>query len=328
MLNHKQKEMYISSLKTKYYRLFLILILGMGIDTAAGQQAGLLSNYDLVSSIQNPAYNGLNRRLQVDAVSRVQWANFPGSPTYTGLAFQAPLNKDFALGANFQNLSIGEFKFASPLSMGSYAVDLAYHKQIAKDVFISAGIRTGVFSFNMRISQLVASEVGDLAQVGNDFSFNSPMVGGGIMVYGKRYFIGASMPQFALVNDRIIDNVNLGYNARSFYLINAGYAQPLGTDFTLKSTVQARFYEGLPLVYDLNLYVLYKDVLNLGYGYRNTGSHAVLGRLKVNDYFYVMYSYEFGKIYNDETPFNATEFGLSYQLDFNRQKKKILPRHY
>ena len=221
MLNHKQKEMYISSLKTKYYRLFLILILGMGIDTAAGQQAGLLSNYDLVSSIQNPAYNGLNSRLQVDAVSRVQWANFPGSPTYTGLAFQVPLNKDFALGANFQNLSIGEFKFASHLSMGSYAVDLAYHKQIAKDVFISAGIRTGVFSFNMRISQLVASEVGDLAQVGNDFSFNSPMVGGGIMVYGKRYFIGASMPQFALVNDRIIDNVNLCYNARSFYLINA-----------------------------------------------------------------------------------------------------------
>ena len=136
------------------------------------------------------------------------------------------------------------------------------------------------------------------------------------------------MPQFALVNDRIIDNVNLGYNARSFYLINAGYVQPLGTNFTLKSTVQTRFYEGLPLVHYLNLYVLYKDVLNLGYGYRNTGSHAVLGRLKVNDYFHIMYSYEFGKIYNDETPFNATEFGLSYQLDFNRQKKKVLPRHY
>jgi hypothetical protein len=50
--------------------------------------------------------------------------------------------------------------------------------------------------------------------------------------------------------------------------------------------------------------------------------------LKVNDYFHIMYSYEFGKIYNDETPFNATEFGLSYQLDFNRQKKKVLPRHY
>lgn len=328
MLNLKRKEMYISSHNIKRIPVVLILYLGMSIQTLLSQQAGLLSNYDLVSSIQNPAYNGLNRRLQLDAVSRVQWANFPGSPTYTGLAFQAPVNKDFAIGANFQNLKVGEFKFASPLSMGSYALDLAYHKQLAKNVFVSAGIRTGVFSFNMRISQLIASEIGDLSQVGNDFSFNSPLVGGGIMLYGKQYFVGMSIPQFALVNDRIINNVNLGYNARSFYLVNAGYVQPIGDYFSLKTTVQTRIYEGLPIVYDVNLYTLYKDLLNMGYGYRNTGSHAVLARLKVNDYFFVVYSYEFGKIYDEQTPFNANEFGLSYQLDFDRQKKKVLPRHY
>jgi len=328
MLNLKLKEMYTSNHKRKYYRVFLSIVFGMSVYATNAQQAGLISNYDLVSSIQNPAYNGLNRRLQLDAVSRVQWANFPGSPNYTGLAFQAPVNKDFALGANFQNLQVGEFKYASPLRMGSYALDLAYHKQLAKNVYVSAGIRTGVFSFNMRISQLVASEIGDLAQVGNDFSFNSPMIGGGIMVYGNRYFVGFSMPQFALVNDRVIDNVNLGYNARSFYMANLGYVQPLGSDFSLKSTVQLRMYEGLPLVYDANIYAIYKELLNLGYGYRNTGSHAFLARVKVNDYFYVVYSYEVGKIYDNQTPFNAREFGLSYQLDFNRQKKKVLPRHY
>lgn len=320
--------MFISSLNIKSTLVVLTLCFGMSIQSLFSQQAGLLSNYDLVSSIQNPAYNGINRRLQLDAVSRIQWANFPGSPTYTGLAFQAPVNKDFAIGANFQSLKVGEFKFASPLNMGSYSLDLTYHKQLAKNVFVSAGIRTGVFSFNMRISQLVASEIGDLAQVGNDYSFNSPMVGGGIMLYGKQYFIGMSMPQFALVNDRIIDNVNLGYNARSFYLVNIGYVQPIGDYFSLKTTVQTRIYEGLPVVYDVNIYALYKDLLNIGYGYRNTGSHALLARLKVNDYFYVLYSYEFGKIYDEQTPFNATEFGLSYQLDFDRQKKKVLPRHY
>ncbi len=330
MLNLKQKEMYTSSLK----RLLGATNMGIGLImfflpfSLQSQQASLLSNYDLVSNVQNPAYNGLNRRLQLDAVSRVQWANFPGSPTYTGLGFQVPITRDFALGASFQNLSVGDFKYASPLSMGAYAIDLAYHKQLGKDVYVSAGVRTGLFTFNMRISQLIASEVGDLAQAGNDYSFNSPLVGGGIMIYGKRYFIGASMPQFALVNDRIVENVNLGYNARSFYLFNAGFVQPLGEDFSLKTTAQTRWYQGLPVVYDLNVYALYKDLINVGYGYRNTGSQAVLGRLKVNDYFYVVYSYEFGTVYDSQTPFNATEFGLSYQLDFNRQKKKVVPRHY
>ena len=228
MLNLKQKEMYTSSLK----RFLGAITTGIGLlmvfvpFSLQSQQAGLLANYDLVSNIQNPAYNGLNRRLQLDAISRLQWANFPGSPTYTGLGFQVPVTKDFALGASFQNLSVGDFKYASPLSMGAYAIDLAYHKQLGKDVYVSAGVRTGLFTFNMRISQLVASEVGDLAQAGNDYSFNSPLVGGGIMIYGKRYFIGASMPQFALVNDRIVENVNLGYNERSFYLFNAGFVQP------------------------------------------------------------------------------------------------------
>ncbi len=328
MLNPKQKAMCTSNLNIIAKRAWVWAFLALFSHNSHAQQAGLLSNYDLVSSIQNPAYNGINRRLQVDAVSRVQWANFPGSPTYTGLAFQVPVTKDFALGANFQNLSVGDFKYASPLSMGSFALDLAYHKQVAKNVFISAAVRTGVFSFNMRISQLIAEEVGDLAQTGNDYSFNSPQVGGGIMIYGKQYFIGASMPQFALVNDRIVENVNLGYNARSFYLFNGGYVQPIGSQFSLKSTAQARLYEGLPIVYDLNLYAIYQDAINIGYGYRSTGSHAVLAKLKVNDYFYVIYSYEFGHVYDEQTPFNATEFGLSYQLDFNKQKKKIVPRHY
>lgn len=310
-------------------RLLVVTLMTLVFPIALkSQQAALIANYDLVSNIQNPAYNGLNRRLQLDAVSRVQWANFPGSPTYTGVAFQAPVTKDFALGANFQNLSIGEFKYASPLSMGSYVVDLAYHKQLAKNVFVSAGVRTGVFNFNMRISQLVAAEVGDLSQTGNDFSFLSPQVGGGIMIYGKEYFFGVSMPQFAVVNDRIVDNVNLGYNARSYYLLNGGYVTNVGGGFSLKATTQLRWYEGLPLVYEFNAYAIYEDAFQLGYGYRSTNAHAVLAKVKVNDYFNVIYAYEFGKIYNDQTPFNATEFGLSYQLDFNRQKTKVVPRHY
>lgn len=313
--------------KRVFSYILYMLLGGCCLDLSA-QQAGLIANYDLVSSIQNPAYNGINRELRLDAISRVQWSNFPGSPTYTGLAFQAPLNREFALGAGFQNLSVGQFKYASPLSMGSYTVDLAYHTQLGKNVFLSTGLRTGAFTFNMRISQLIASQSGDLAQQGNDYSFTSPQVGGGVMLYGKEYFFGFSMPQFAVVSDRIVENVNLGYNARSYYLMTAGYVQEIGDNFQIKSTVQGRMYDGLPVVFDINLYFLYGDLLNLGYGYRSTGSHAFLGNVKINDYFEVIYCYELGRVYDDQTPFNSTEFGLRYKLNFNKQKTKVVPRHF
>lgn len=331
MLSLERKATFISNHKMMRKRIsnyILFMLLGGFSFQLTAQQAGLIANYDLVSSIQNPAYNGLNRELRLDAISRVQWSNFPGTPTYTGLAFQAPLNKQFALGAGFQNLSVGQFRYASPLSMGSYTVDLAYHAQLGKNVFLSTGLRTGAFTFNMRISQLIASQSGDLAKAGNDYSFTSPQVGGGVMLYGKQYFFGISMPQYAITPDRIVENVNLGYNARSYYLLTAGYIHDLGDYFQVKSTIQGRMYEGLPAVLDANLYLIYDDLLNLGYGYRSTGSHAFLGNVRINDYFHVVYCYEWGKVYDDQTPFNSTEFGLRYKLNFDKQKTKVVPRHF
>jgi len=293
-----------------------------------GQQVALNAQYDMISSIQNPAYNGIGRSLRVDALSRNQWSNFPGTPKYTALAFQSPLSRDFAIGANFQTLSVGKFTSAPPLSMTSAAADIAYHTQLNKNLFMSVGLRLGVFNFSMRITQLIADVPSDIAQVGNDYNFISPTVGGGIMAYGKQYFIGVSLPQFAVIPSNIVDNVNLGYNARSFYMLNAGYIHPLNKIFSLKTTVQTRMYEGLPILLDANVYMLYKDVFTMGYGYRSTNAHAIMSLLRVNEHFKIMYAYEFGKVYDNKTQFNSNEFGLTYTLNHSKQKVIISPRHY
>ncbi len=293
-----------------------------------GQQVALTSQYDLISSIQNPAYNGLNRTMRIDALSRVQWNNFPGTPTYTALAFQTPLNREFAVGGQFQSLTVGKFRSASPLSLSTFTGDIAYHTQIAKGLFVSTGVRTGLMSFNMRLSQLISDVPNDISIAGNDYNFNSMVVGGGAMIYGKSFYIGASMPQIALVNDELVNNVNLGYNARPFYLINVGYIHEVKRDLALKFTTQLRSYSGLPWQYDANLYVMYKDLISLGYGYRNTGSNSFIAHVKVNEYFYLVYMIEQGYVYDKNTAFNSQEFGLRYDLDFNRQRVKISPRYY
>lgn len=300
----------------------------MGAHKLEAQQVPLSSQYDFISSIQNPAYNGLNRTMRVDALSRIQWSNFLGSPTYMGLAFQSPINREFAVGAQFQSLTVGKFKNASPLSLSSYTADLAYHTQIGSKLFLSTGIRTGIMSFNMRLSQLISEVPADIAIAGNDYNFNSMIVGGGVMLYGDKFYVGASIPQVSLVNDRLVNNVNLGYNARRFYLFNAGFVQKLMGDFSAKLTTQFRNYDGLPWQYDLNVYALYKDVLNLGYGYRSNGSNSFMAQLKVNNSFHLVYMYELGFVYDKKTAFYSQEFGLRYDIDFNKQRVKIAPRYY
>jgi type IX secretion system PorP/SprF family membrane protein len=310
------------------FQLFISFIFFGGCSFMNAQQVALTTQYDLISNIQNPAYNGLNRMLKVDAISRVQWANFPGTPRYTAVAFQSPVNKDFAMGANFQTLQVGKFKTASPLNLSTYSCDLAFHQQLQKNLHLAAGLRVGLMSFSMRISQLSANVPTDIAQLGNDYSFQSPLVGGGMMVYGKNYFVGMSMPQFAIVSDRLVENVNLGYNARSFYNINAGYIYELNKDWFAKITSQVRWYEGMLPVTDANLYFGFNDLLTVGYGYRTTKVHAFLTKVRLNDFFNVVYAFESGKVYDNQTPFNSQEFGLSYQLNNNKTKIKVVPRKY
>ncbi len=307
--------------------IFIMVLLPFSIDASA-QQASLTTQYDIVSGIQNPAYNGIHQSLRIDAISRIQWANFPGTPRYTCLGGQTPLSKDFAIGANFQSMKVGSFKVASPLSMNVFAGDIAYHKQVSKNIQMAVGLRLGVFGFNMQLSKLGIDNPNDVAVAGNDYNINTPVVGGGVIVYGKNYYFGASLPQFALISDQILDNVNIGYNARSFYLVNAGYIFSLNQNWNLKSTIQTRYYAGLPIQADFNLYLIDKNLFSVGYGYRSTGSHAILSSVKVNEFFKVLYSFETGNVYQKNTPFTSHEFGLSYGFFQPSKQTKVVPRFY
>lgn len=302
--------------------IVLLLVLAMSSSKLFGQQAVLMSNYDLFSSMQNPAYNGLNRRMQLDAISRIQWSGIPGSPVYSALSFQSPIHSSFAAGANFQSIEIGKFKKASPLRLNQISGDIAFHKQISDKIFISTGLRLGLFSMDMQISQLVAEELNDPARLGNDYNFNSPSIGGGVMISGEHFYIGASVPNYTIIQDVVINNVNLGFNARRLLSINAGFDIPITKKTSFKTTTQIKQFNGLSLFWEVNGYLSYKSFALLGYGYRSNNSNTILGQLKINEYFWLLYSYDFGNILGDNNRFSSTEFGLSYRLDYNKQRVK------
>jgi len=312
----------------KMRKILILLMLFALFNKVNAQQASLSTQYDMVSSIQNPAYNGIHQSLRIDAISRVQWASFPGTPRYTCLGVQTPFSKDFAFGANFQSLKVGSFKVASPLNMNVFCGDIAYHKQIAKNVNVGVGLRLGLFSFNMQLSRLIADNPDDIAIGGNDYNINTPVIGGGIIIYGKDYYIGGAMPQYALINDQILNNVNIGYNARSFYLLNGGYIFHVNNVWNIKTTFQTRYYKGLPVQADINLYVINNELFSLGYGYRTLGSHAILSSIKVNDFFKVVYSFETGTVYNRNIPFISNEFGLTYSFGQPQKQTIVVPRFY
>ena len=298
------------------------------ISTVGAQQFGLANQYDRISSVLNPAYNGLNRSVQVDALTKSQWANFPGSPKMNVVGLQLPLNRDFASGLNIQSLSVGKFQNAKPLSLFSVGADLAYHKQIKKNLFLSTGIRIGMFSYNAQLSLLRANQPNDESLLDNNYTIKTPLVGGGIMMYGKNYFVGVSMPQYAIMATDQISQYNINYASSPMMIFSGGYSFEISKDWKAKVTMQGRRFSGLPFHIDANAYVYYQDQFMMGYGRRNNTANVFQFQMRFNEFFWINYGYERGYIYDAETPFFSHEFGVSYRLYQPSKQMFIQPRNF
>ncbi len=294
----------------------------------SAQQMGLANQYDRIAGVLNPAYNGLNRAVQVDALTKSQWANFPGSPKLNVVGTQIPLNRDFAAGINLQTLSVGKFQNAKPLSLFAVGADLAYHKQLAKNVFVSTGIRVGLFSYNAQLSLLNANDPNDGSLVDNNYTIKTPLVGGGIMLYGKQYFVSASMPQYAIMANEQINQYNINYASAPMMIFSTGYLQKLSKDWDAKVTVQGRHFAGLPFHVDANAYFYYKNQIMFGYGRRNNTANVYQLQVRFNEFVWINYGYERGYIYDSQTPFSSHEFGVSYKFYQPSKQMFIEPRNY
>jgi type IX secretion system PorP/SprF family membrane protein len=306
----------------------LLLIASLGLAKLSAQQMGLANQYDRISSVLNPAYNGINRAVQVDAITKSQWANFPGSPKMNVVGAQIPLNRDFAAGINLQTLSVGKFQNAKPLSLFAVGADLAYHKQLAKNLNVSTGLRVGMFSYNAQLSLLNANDPNDGSLVDNNYIIKTPLIGGGIMLYGKQYFVSASMPQYAIMANEQINQYNINYASAPMMIFSTGFLQKLSSDWEAKITVQGRHFSGLPFHVDANAYFYYKNQIMFGYGRRNNTADVYQLQIRFNEFVWINYGYERGYIYDSQTPFSSHEFGVSYKFYQPSKQMFIEPRNY
>ena len=234
------------------------------------QQEQMYTHYDFNSLAMNPAYAGSKRTLVASALNRTQWATYPGAPNYQSLALhspvsQAPAFRDFAVGLNFQTGKIGKFAIASPFAETEIAANIAYHKEIARNLRLAVGLRVGAFNYSAELSKLQLQNPGDVTFNNNDYSITAPMTGFGIYLYSDKYFAAISSPRMVFINPRTAPSgVNLDYVSEMHYYAIAGAVFEINDDLKLKPTTQVKFVNGAAMQADLNLHLIYKDFGSIG----------------------------------------------------------------
>jgi len=287
------------------------------------QQDPMYTQYMFNTQTINPAYAGTWESL---GFMVHQWTGISGAPeTYT-FSMQAPLkNERVALGLDVINDKVGLEKRFYMFADYSYLVPLS------EKTNLRLGLKGGFTNYSNNLEEYTILDPEDPSFVGEINSTFKPNFGVGAFLYGKRAYLGFSIPK--VVNSKYennYENFSIEGELRHYFLM-AGAVFNLGENLKFKPTAltKASFTAetGTPLQIDLSGNFLFKEKFWLGANWRSGDSYGFIAQFLFAEKLRIGYAIDFSttslKNYNNGTH----EIMVSYELKFNKEKV-ISPRYF
>ena len=200
------------------------------------QQDPQSSMYFFNPMFYNPAYAGSRGSVNITAIHRSQWAGIDGAPMTQFLSVHAPFYRQ-SMGVG---LAVSHDRIGSRVNTGIYA-NYAYHIRLnKKDDKIALGMKGGIDLYQYDFSDLNVTDPSDPNYYTN-YSEPLPNFGFGAYFYGKRYYIGISVPR--LLEPGINSVASSTALLQRHYFFMAGYAFKLNSVIDLKPSIFVKLVE-------------------------------------------------------------------------------------
>ena len=249
------------------------------------QQRTTYSQYLFNALALNPAFAGSQDQVSVSAIYRNQWTNIEGAPEiYTLTGNTAFSKKRIGLGFVLTNDKIGAHNDLSLYL--SYAYRIRFRRGV-----LAMGLQGGFNQLKTDYSRITIQDTSDPNLTGLHRKFN-PNFGAGLFFTNSTTYIGFSVPY--LVNSKVFDAGDDGVlsRARRYYFLSAGRVFPISENFKFKPSTLIRFQERAPLGADINLQLIYKNIISVGNSYRSGESNIMNFEIQFTPNFRLGYAYE------------------------------------
>ncbi|MEM7107099.1 MAG: type IX secretion system membrane protein PorP/SprF [Bacteroidota bacterium] len=259
----------------------------LSLSKLCGQHDPLVNNYGLNQHYFNPAYTGLNNVLQVNALTRQQWAGIEGAPTTHFLS----AHTNFAGTRNGLGLTVLNDRLGIN---NNVEVSVSYSHQIEFGLSgLSFGLQGSFVNYNYDYTSLTLETGNDLFfSDGVEEQFSKPNFGFGLFYSAPTYYAGLSIPK--VLNLSTQDLLTGGLESERFrrhYYFTAGYIFDRMPDIIIKPHFLIRIVNGVPVSYDLNGSVLLREVLWLNLLIRDFNTLGISTQIKFKN-FHAGYSFE------------------------------------
>lgn len=306
--------------------IFKLMFISVALmpSTASAQFEPQFTQYMFNEMFINPAYAGSREQLSSTLVYRNQWVGIDGAPKTQTASINGPmLNQKLGLGLTVMNESIGVTKqFAV---YGNYA----YRMQVGEGA-LAMGIQGGFINHQENLSEVITNEEND-----NEFLFNTPKVilpnaGFGVYYNTDRFYAGLSVPRTLrnkVEGDGTGDVITDFDFSTWHYYMTAGYVFPVSDHIKLKPTVMFKAVEAAPLIGDITINALFKDVFWLGAAVRTKDSFAGMLTVQATPSLRIGYSYDYTT--TELNNYNSGTHEINVGYDFSLEKKRIVtPRYF
>ncbi|MFY8003601.1 MAG: type IX secretion system membrane protein PorP/SprF, partial [Chitinophagaceae bacterium] len=287
----------------KYCFLLLLNILGALLLNA--QQRPYYTQYILNNYIINPAVAGIENYTDVKLSHRHQWVGLTDAPVTTYFTIHGSLKRDdygretattvHAPGSNPRGEAYWRDYIApaphhgigftaindvtGPISRFAAMATYAYHLSLNAQTNLSFGVSAGISQMRLNTEKLVFYQQNDPSAFGNgQLNTTKPDISVGLWLYGKDYFIGASLQQIIsqnliFSNNTVVSKDSIGRLIPHIFL-QAGYRMMLSEDVSFLPSLMVRYIKPLKPGFDVNAKVQYRDLLWVGANYRHEDGFA------------------------------------------------------
>ena len=260
----------------------------------------------------NPAYAGSREALTFFGSFRKQWAGMTGSPLYETLSMHSLLKDNHVgLGLTAQFLSYGPTKATSIYAIYAYHLDLGKAR-------LSMGLKGGFDMSNTNYSNLILIDKNDPAFTGDFKPYFMPNVGAGLYLYNKKFFVGASVPQFFSYVKTSDGKISFKTFQKFDVQATAGFLLKLADAFKFKPSIFLDYSldKTKPARIDINGNFIIHDLVWVGGSWR-TNEKVIVAILQLQITPQIMFGYSYDYALGTLSSYSGShEFVVRYEFGY------------
>lgn len=303
-----------------HIRIALVLCPVLMCSETKAQQDALFTQYMYNTVIINPAYAGSRGHLNFNAIHRSQWVGLDGAPTTQTFSVNDYLGNKMGLGLSAVRDEIG------PAMEINVTVDYAYTLTLGqKDTKLALGLKAGLHNLDINLDRLNIEDPTEVNALQNVNQL-SPQIGAGVYLYGSKWYLGISTPNF-LKTDHYDEVAVSTASERLHVFTMAGYVFDLNPRVKFKPSVLLRKVGGAPVSFDIASNFMFYEKFVIGASYRWDSSVSALAAFQLSPRLMLGYAYDFDTTELARFNSGSHEIFLRFEL-FNKINGKVSPRFF